>query len=132
MATLTSSSFLTVMTVVLDGNDRRHDAAHGVRHAAGGDHRLHRIGHASGFQSFARFFLGTATTSHCLAQRGALLAHLGDDQIAKLAGRHLGSAVHLAGEVVGHGLIGDDLGQRGFDQIGGFLPPHVLQHHHAG
>ncbi len=66
-----------------------------------------------------------------LAQRRTFLPHLDDQKIGEFAGRHFGGAVHLPGEVVGDGLVGDDLGERGFDQLGRFGPAHVLQHHHA-
>ena len=40
-------------------------------------------------------------------------------------------ALHLAGEVVGHDLVGDRLLERPHDVVGGRLPPEVLEHEHA-
>ena len=116
---------------VLDRDHRRHDAANRGRHAPGGDHCLHRIGDAGRFQGLALGFLATAAAIGFFAQGSAMGLDLGNDQIAKLAGRDFSGAFHLPGEVVGDGLVGDHLGQRGLDQVGRFLPAHVLQHHHA-
>lgn len=66
-----------------------------------------------------------------LAQGRALFAHLGDEQIAELAGRDFGGAVHLAGEVVGHNLLVKGLFVSLGDHIRRFLPADMFEHHHA-
>src|SRR5262245_17929838 len=54
-----------------------------------------------------------------------------DDGVRELAGLDLGCAVHEAGEVVGHDLLGDRRLQRPLDVGRGVTPAEVLEHHHA-
>ena len=58
--------------------------------------------------------------------------HVLDHLARELAALDLLRALHQPGEVVGDGLGADRLLQALDDQVGGFLPAHVLEHHHAG
>ena len=55
--------------------------------------------------------------------------HALDHRVAELGARHLGGALHQAGEVVGHDLVADGGFHRLDDEVGGFLPAQVAQHH---
>src|SRR5690606_24136554 len=59
-------------------------------------------------------------------------SHPFDEGGTELGGLDLGGAFHEAGEVVGDDLVGDRRLECGDDQVGGFVPPHVAQHHLAG
>ena len=54
-----------------------------------------------------------------------------DDRACELRARHLGSAIHEAGEVVGDDLVADGGFDRTDDVVGGVLPAEVLEHHDA-
>src|SRR3981081_488024 len=58
-------------------------------------------------------------------------AHVVDHASGKLAGFHFGGAFHQALEVVGYFLLLDGALQALLDQIGGFGPSQMAEHHHA-
>ena len=60
-----------------------------------------------------------------LAQR----LHALDHGIAKGRAADFGSAVHQTGKVIRHHLVADGFFHRADDQVGGFGPAHVAQHH---
>src|SRR5690242_18289252 len=64
-----------------------------------------------------------------LARALPLLLHVLDHRLAELARLEQGRPRHQALEVVRHALLRDGLLERPHDQIGGFGPPHVTQHH---
>lgn len=55
-----------------------------------------------------------------------------DDVVAELGAFDFGSAFHEAGEVVGDSLGGDGAVETFDDEVGGFAPAHVAEHHFAG
>jgi hypothetical protein len=57
--------------------------------------------------------------------------HVGDDVVAELAALDFGAAFHLAGEIVGDALGGNGAVQAFEDEIGGFHPAQVAEHHFA-
>src|SRR6185437_10396647 len=57
--------------------------------------------------------------------------HVLNDRIAELRGLQLGRPFHLPGEIVGDLLLLNRLLEAGFDQLGGFRPAEIPEHHHA-
>ncbi len=55
-----------------------------------------------------------------------------DDVVAEGGTADLLGAFHLAGEIVGHFLAGDGAVETLEDQVGGFVPAQVAEHHFAG
>ena len=55
-----------------------------------------------------------------------------DDVVAELRALDLGRAFHQAREIVGDALAADGAVQAFQDQVGGFRPAHVAEHHFAG
>ena len=66
------------------------------------------------------------------ALRNCRSLHRNGERRAKLGALDFGSTLHLAGEVVSHGLRGDHLVHRGDDLVSGLGPAHVPEHHLAG
>src|SRR5438309_2798229 len=57
--------------------------------------------------------------------------HVRNDQIGEPAGADLGGAFHLALEIVGDCLVLDGERDSFFDELRGFRPSEILEHHHA-
>lgn len=51
--------------------------------------------------------------------------------ISKLTALDLFGAFHLSGEIVGDGFGADGFVEAFDDEVGGFLPAHVFEHHVA-
>ena len=56
---------------------------------------------------------------------------MGDDVVAELRAFDFGGAFHQAGKIVGDSFGGDSAVQAFDDEVGGFAPAHVAQHHFA-
>ena len=73
-----------------------------------------------------------ATVNRPPLQIRLLQLHVGDDVVAELRALDFGRAFHLAGEIVGDSLGADGAVEALEDQVGGFGPAHVTEHHFAG
>src|SRR5690606_34942104 len=60
------------------------------------------------------------------------LTHILDDMCTKLGAFYLRRTFHQACEVICDGFVLDSTIHSFVDQIGSFLPAHMLQHHHTG
>jgi len=56
-------------------------------------------------------------------------SHVSDDVVAKLGALDLGGTFHEAGEVVGDLLRSNGTVEAFDDEIRGFIPTHVAEHH---
>src|ERR1017187_1684074 len=69
----------------------------------------------------------------CLSRAGQHAgAHIFDHGAGEFAGLHFGGAGHQALEVVGHFLLLDGALHALLDQVGGFVPAEMAEHHDAG
>src|SRR5207302_2143232 len=57
--------------------------------------------------------------------------HVFNDVIGKFAGADFGCAWHQALEIVSDLFLFDGALEAAFDQVGGFIPAHVSEHHYA-
>src|SRR5713101_125938 len=76
-------------------------------------------------------FINSASGADSDRNRRSQRRHVTNDMACKLAGTDLGCPLHQALEIVRNFFLLDGALDSAFDQVGGFVPSQVTEHHHA-